>query len=74
MGQQWTQTLDLLLMLPAIFWTLVQILEDESFEPLQHLVEELLENPDQNKQRGAAELMAGLLCGMVCSIRFSSHD
>lgn len=42
----------------------VQTLEDESFEPLQTLIEELISNTDQNKQRGAAELLAGLLNGM----------
>lgn len=53
----------------------VQILEDESFKPLQDLVEELLEKSDQNKQRGAAELMAGLLGGMVsCVFSFTVSD
>lgn len=51
-----------------MFLNAVQILEDESFKPLQDLVEELLEKSDQNKQRGAAELMAGLLGGMVLSV------
>ncbi|KAI0308000.1 hypothetical protein B0F90DRAFT_1813347 [Multifurca ochricompacta] len=41
--------------------SIVQLLEDESFAPLQNLIEELILNPDQNKQRGAAEFMAGLL-------------
>ncbi|KAI0274846.1 hypothetical protein BC834DRAFT_814888 [Gloeopeniophorella convolvens] len=43
--------------------SIVQLLEDESFAPLQTLVEELIQNPDQNKQRGAAEFLAGLLNG-----------
>jgi len=43
------------------------LLEDESFEPLKSLIEELLQNTDQNKQRGAAEFLAGLLNGMVLS-------
>lgn len=41
----------------------MQLLEDESFAPLQTLIEELIQNPDQNKQRGAAEFLAGLLNG-----------
>jgi proteasome activator subunit 4 len=40
-----------------------QLLEDEPFSPLQTLIEELIQNPDQNKQRGAAEFLAGLLNG-----------
>jgi len=43
--------------------SIVQLLEDESFTPLQTLIEELIQNPDQNKQRGAAEFLAGLLNG-----------
>jgi proteasome activator subunit 4 len=41
----------------------VQLLENESFASLQTLIEELIKNPDQNKQRGAAEFLAGLLNG-----------
>lgn len=44
---------------------LVQLLEAESFVPLQTLIEELIQNPDQNKQRGAAEFLAGLLNGKI---------
>lgn len=40
-----------------------QLLEGESFAPLQTLIEELIQNPDQNKQRGAAEFLGGLLNG-----------
>ncbi|KAI0067819.1 hypothetical protein BV25DRAFT_1794335 [Artomyces pyxidatus] len=43
--------------------SIVQLLEDEAFSPLQKLIEEIIEDPDQNKQRGAAELLAGLLNG-----------
>ncbi|KAA1468544.1 hypothetical protein DENSPDRAFT_833875 [Dentipellis sp. KUC8613] len=43
--------------------SIVQILEDESFSPLQTIVENLITDTDQNKQRGAAELLAGLLLG-----------
>jgi proteasome activator subunit 4 len=46
----------------------VQLLEDESFAPLQTLIEELIQNPDQNKQRGAAEFLAGLLNGKTLSL------
>jgi proteasome activator subunit 4 len=48
---------------PPNFQLSVQLLEDESFTPLQTLIEELIQNPDQNKQRGAAEFLAGLLNG-----------
>ncbi|THH19718.1 hypothetical protein EW146_g1513 [Bondarzewia mesenterica] len=47
----------------AVVKSIVQVLEDESFEPLQKLIEELIANTDQNKQRGAAEFLAGLLNG-----------
>ncbi|KAI0257360.1 hypothetical protein BJV78DRAFT_1277900 [Lactifluus subvellereus] len=43
--------------------SIVQLLEDEPFSPLQTLIEELIQDPDQNKQRGAAEFLAGLLNG-----------
>ncbi|TFY83729.1 hypothetical protein EWM64_g270 [Hericium alpestre] len=43
--------------------SIVQLLEGESFEALQTIVEELVEDPDQNKQRGAAEFLAGLVIG-----------
>jgi proteasome activator subunit 4 len=42
---------------------IVQLLEDEPFGPLQELIEELIAGTDQNKQRGAAEFLAGLLNG-----------
>ena len=42
----------------------VQILEDEPFEVMKPIVEGLLEDVDQNKQRAAAEMMAGVLGGM----------
>ena len=41
----------------------VQLLEDEPFEALRPTLEELLEDSDKNKQRGAAELLAGILSG-----------
>ncbi|KAI9462361.1 hypothetical protein BJY52DRAFT_1221991 [Lactarius psammicola] len=43
--------------------SIAQLLEGESFTPLQALIEELIQNPDQNKQRGAAEFLGGLLNG-----------
>jgi proteasome activator subunit 4 len=55
---------------------LVQLLEDESFASLQTLIEELIQNPDQNKQRGAAEFLAGLLNGktfFLCTTLFSKN-
>ncbi|KAH9982676.1 hypothetical protein BGW80DRAFT_1433981 [Lactifluus volemus] len=48
----------------ALIKSIVQLLEDEPFTPLQTLIEELIENPDQNKQRGAAEFLGGLLNGV----------
>jgi hypothetical protein len=53
-----------------------QLLEAESFTPLQTHIEELIQNPDQNKQRGAAEFLAGLLNGktnFVLVTRFSKR-
>ena len=47
--------------------SLVQLLEGESFAPLQTLIEDLIQNPDQNKQRGAAEFLGGLLNGKQTS-------
>jgi len=55
---------------------LVQLLEAESFAPLQTLIEELIQNPDQNKQRGAAEFLAGLLNGKIfvfCRLQASQN-
>lgn len=69
----YTETFFLKLTQPIVPHNVVQILEDESFKPLQDLVEELLEKSDQNKQRGAAELMAGLLCGMVLPVLLGFH-
>ncbi|KZV77572.1 hypothetical protein PENSPDRAFT_621096 [Peniophora sp. CONT] len=43
--------------------SVVQLLEGEPFKPLRALIEELLAKQDQNKQRGGAELLAGLLSG-----------
>ncbi len=42
---------------------IVQLLEDEPFEALKPTLEGLLGDIDKNKQRGAAELLAGLLGG-----------
>ncbi|KAI0034951.1 hypothetical protein K488DRAFT_76958 [Vararia minispora EC-137] len=47
----------------AVVKSIVQILEDESFQLLQDLIEDLIAQADQNKQRGAAEFLAGLLNG-----------
>ena len=43
--------------------TTVQLLEDEPFEALRPTLEELLNDSDKNKQRGAAEFMAGIIGG-----------
>lgn len=42
----------------------VQVLQDEPLEALQPTLEKLLADKDKNKQRGAAELLAGIIGGM----------
>ena len=41
----------------------VQLLEDEPLDALKPTLDELLKDDDKNKQRGAAELLAGVLSG-----------
>jgi hypothetical protein len=41
----------------------VQLLEDEPFEALKPTVENLIADKDHNKQRAAAEFLAGVLGG-----------
>ncbi len=41
----------------------VQLLEDEPFEAFRPTVEELIADNDQNKQRAAAEMLAGVIGG-----------
>ncbi len=41
----------------------VQLLEDEPFEAFRPTVEKLIVDQDQNKQRAAAEFLAGVLGG-----------
>ncbi|KAI5124439.1 hypothetical protein M0805_008323 [Coniferiporia weirii] len=43
--------------------SIFQLLEEEPFEHLRPALEELINNVDQNKQRAAAELIAGMLGG-----------
>lgn len=43
----------------------VQILGDEPFEALRPIITDLLKKNDKNKQRGAAEFLAGVLGGRV---------
>ena len=43
----------------------VQLLEDEPFEAFKPVVEKLIIDKDQNKQRAAAELLAGVLGGKL---------
>jgi proteasome activator subunit 4 len=38
-------------------------LEDEPFDALRPILEDLLSNKEKNKQRAAADLLAGLLGG-----------
>lgn len=49
-------------------FALVQILQAEPFEALKPTLETLLANKDKNKQRGAAELLAGIVCGQYCHV------
>lgn len=44
---------------------LVQLLEDEPFEAFKPTVEGLIADKDHNKQRAAAEFLAGVLGGNV---------
>jgi len=43
----------------------VQLLEDKPFNVFKPVVEKLIIDKDQNKQRAAAELLAGVLGGMM---------
>lgn len=43
------------------------MLDDEPFEALKPTLEELLANKDKNKQRAAAEFIAGIICGECLS-------
>ncbi|KAG5648200.1 hypothetical protein DXG03_006155 [Asterophora parasitica] len=43
--------------------SIFQLLEDEPFEALKPTLENMIKNKDQNKQRAAAELAAGVICG-----------
>lgn len=47
-------------------WHVVQLLDDGPLPALKPVMEELLGNKDKNKQRGAAEFLAGVLSGQ-CS-------
>lgn len=54
----------------------VQLLEDEPFEALKPALDGLLCDNDKNKQRGAAELLAGLLGGQCIPkvLVYSTHQ
>lgn len=45
------------------YFRAVQILEDEPFESLRPTLECLLANTEKNKQRAAAEFVAGIIAG-----------
>jgi len=47
----------------------VQLLEDEPFEAFRPTVEKLIADKDQNKQRAAAEFLAGVLGGLFVYLR-----
>ncbi|KNZ79712.1 Proteasome activator complex subunit 4 [Termitomyces sp. J132] len=57
--QETTLTQDNASFVKSIF----QLLQDEPFEALRPTLEKLLQNKDQNKQRAAAEFVAGLISG-----------
>jgi len=42
---------------------IVQVLEDEPFEALRPIMERLIADKEQDKQRGAAEFIAGVIGG-----------
>lgn len=44
-------------------FSLAALVEDDCFEVLRPAVEKLIADPDQNKQRAAAELLGGLIGG-----------
>lgn len=46
-----------------LFVDVVQLVGDSPFEVLKPIIEELLEKQEKNKQRGAAEFLAGVLAG-----------
>ncbi len=48
---------------------IVQLLEDKPFAVFKPVVEKLIADKDQNKQRAAAELLAGILGGMSLCVR-----
>ena len=49
---------------------IVQLLEDEPFEAFKPTVESLIADKDQNKQRAAAEFLAGVLGGNVFPLSY----
>ncbi len=51
---------------------LVQVLGDAPWEALQPTLVKLLDETEQNKQRAAAELLAGVLGGMSSESTFFS--
>jgi hypothetical protein len=44
-----------------------QLLDIKVFDTLKLIIDDLLADKDKNKQRGAAEFIAGLMGGMACS-------
>ena len=48
-----------------LIFSIVQLVGHEPFAVLKPIVEELLEKQEKNKQRGAAEFLAGLLAGQL---------
>jgi hypothetical protein len=63
-------SLNLLFYLLRYRYVSVQLLEDEPFEAFRPTVEKLIKDKDQNKQRAAAELLAGILGGTNNLLRF----
>jgi hypothetical protein len=50
----------------------VQLIEDEPLEALKPIVNELVANKDKNKQRGAAEFIAGIIGGKLFEDTFTN--
>ena len=54
--------------------TLVQLLEDEPFAAFKPTVESLIADKDNNKQRAAAEFLAGILGGNVFPLPYLARN
>lgn len=58
---------------PTVFTdrtSIVQLLEDEPLEILRPFLEDLIKESEKNKQRAAAELLAGIISGALALYDF----